>query len=147
MFYDFWCKSVYVFKTRGWCVSDEYTNTHPVPSDRPSLSPDAPISPHKYENTFSPISPAASDAAVQNMKQPQTVTSQLFLRGERWRWATSTEASERAVWPPFGPPVTSEQLHTFHWAPGWPYMEQWDEITVRESCIHLLFLEDMSDGG
>lgn len=73
-----------------------------------------PLSPHKYENTLSPISPAASDAAVQNRKQPQTVTSQLFLRGERWQRATSTEASERAVWPPFGPTVTSEQLHTFH---------------------------------
>lgn len=63
------------------------------------------------------------------------------------RWRPQTEASERAGSSPDGPPVTSDQLHTFHSAQEWPYMEQGDKITAMEPCIHLLFLDDMSDGG
>lgn len=58
-----------------------------------------------------------------------------------------TEASERAVSSPVGPPVTSDRLHTFHSAQEWPYMEQGDKITAMLLRIHLLFLDNMSDGG
>lgn len=69
-----------------------------------------------------------------------------WIKVKWWQWAAPTEASEHAVWSPVGPPVTSDQLHTFHSAPVWPYMEHRDKITAMEPCIHLLFLDDMSDG-